>query len=101
MEPARIPIIYQDHYLLIVNKPAGMVIHPTYKHSDGTMWDAIMQYLEKQEGDGWQPPELPNEPEWERAPKQVQLMLREKRKERMWKEEGWLLKPCLLHRLDK
>jgi 23S rRNA-/tRNA-specific pseudouridylate synthase len=101
MERERIPIIYQDHYMLIVNKPAGMVSHPTYKHSDGTMWDFILEYLMMQEGDNWQPLELPDKPEWAGAPAQVQLMLREKRNERMWKEDGLLSKPCLLHRLDK
>ncbi len=101
MEQEKVRIIYQDHYLLIVNKLAGMVMHPTYKHSEGTMWDAILEYLEKQGGDDWQPLELPDEPEWAGAPEQVQLMLRNKRKERMWKEDGLLPKPCLLHRLDK
>ena len=101
MEKEKIPIIYQDHYMLIVNKPAGMVIHPTYKHIDGTMWDAILEYLDKQGGDNWQPLDLPDKPEWIGAPADVQLMLREKRKERMWKEDGLLPKPCLLHRLDK
>jgi len=101
MEPAMFDIIYQDHYLLIVNKPAGLVIHPTYRHANGTMWDAILDYLEQQGGDDWKPPELPDEPEWASAPEQVQEMLREKRAERMWKEEGLLPRPCLLHRLDK
>jgi 23S rRNA pseudouridine1911/1915/1917 synthase len=101
MEQMKMPVIYQDHHLLIVNKPAGLVIHPTYKHADGTMWDAILEYLEEQGGDDWLPPELPDEPEWLGVPKQVQSMLRNKRLEKMWKEDGLLPKPCLLHRLDK
>jgi 23S rRNA pseudouridine1911/1915/1917 synthase len=101
MEPATIPIIYEDHHLLIVNKPAGLVIHPTYKHADGTMWDAILDYLDQKGGDDWQPPELPDDPEWAAAPEHVRVMLREKRLERMWKEDGLLQRPCLLHRLDK
>ena len=101
MEQTTITVIYQDHHLLIVNKPAGLVIHPTYKHADGTVWDAILEYLEKQGGDDWQPPELPDKPEWVGAPEQVQVMLREQRLERMWKEDGLLPRPCLLHRLDK
>jgi len=101
MEQTTIPVIYQDHYLLIVNKPAGLVIHPTYKHADGTMWDAILEHLEQQGGDDWQPPELADEPEWGGAPEQVKLMLRKKQLEKMWKEDGLLPKPCLLHRLDK
>ena len=101
MEQTTIPVKYQDHHLLIVNKPAGLVIHPTYKHADGTMWDAILEYLEQQGGDDWQPPELPDEPEWKGAPEQVRVMLRAQRLERMWKEDGLLPRPCLLHRLDK
>src|SRR5438128_8707699 len=101
MESATIQVVYQDHHLLIVNKPAGLVIHPTYKHADGTMWDAILAYLAQQGSDGWQPPDLPDEPGWALAPERIQSMLRERRLERMWKEEGLLPRPCLLHRLDK
>jgi 23S rRNA-/tRNA-specific pseudouridylate synthase len=101
MEPTMPDIIYQDHHLLIVNKPAGLVIHPTYKHADGTMWDAILAYLAQQGSDNWQPPNLPDDPEWADAPEQVKAMLRERRLERMWKEDGLLPRPCLLHRIDK
>jgi len=101
MESTTIPVIYQDHHLLIVNKPAGLVIHPTYKHANGTMWDAILAYLVHQGSDGWQPPELPDDPAWARAPEDVRVMLREKRLERMQREDGLLSRPCLLHRLDK
>lgn len=101
MKSEQVPIIYQDHYLLIVNKPAGLVIHPTYKHADGTMWDTLLAYLAQQESDNWQPPMLPDEPAWAVAPANIQAMLREKRTERLWKEDGLLPRPCLLHRLDK
>jgi 23S rRNA-/tRNA-specific pseudouridylate synthase len=101
MSTETIPILYQDHHLLIVNKPAGLVIHPTYKHADGTMWDALLEQLAAQGSDDWQPPELPDEPEWAGAPVQIQTMLRAKRAERQWKEDGLLARPCLLHRLDK
>ncbi|WP_165423878.1 RluA family pseudouridine synthase [Ktedonosporobacter rubrisoli] len=94
-------VIYQDHYLLVVNKPAGLVIHPTYKHADGTMWDALLVYLEQQGGDDWQPPALPDEPDWKLAPPHIREMLRERRQEKQWKEDGLLPRPCLLHRLDK
>lgn len=94
-------IIYKDHDLLIVNKPAGVVIHPTYKHADGTLWDSILTYLQDEGGDDWQPPELADDPQWAGAPEQVRIMLREKRRQRQWKEEGLLARPALLHRLDK
>ena len=99
--PLDIPIVYQDHYLLLVNKPAGLVIHPTYKHTDNTMWNMLLAYFSRQAPDNWQPPELPDEPEWIPAPPHIREMLREKRRERQWREEGTLPRPCLLHRLDK
>src|SRR5712691_5127566 len=101
MTENEIPIIYQDHHLLVVNKPAGLVVHPTYKNADGTMWDALLVYLERQGIDDWQPPVLPDEPQWAGAPERIQEMLREKRVEQQWKEDGLLPHPCLLHRLDK
>ena len=101
MQSINIPIIYQNHHLLIVNKPAGVVIHPSYKHADGTMWDSLLAYLARQGGDDWRPPELPDESQWDGAPERVRVMLREKRNQRFWKEDGLLPRPCLLHRLDK
>lgn len=105
-----IPIIYQDHHLLVVNKPAGLVIHPTYKHADGTMWDGVLAALAEQGGEGgqggqgsdeWQPVELPDKAGWERAPAPVREMLRERQRLKYLREEGLLTRPCLLHRLDK
>lgn len=101
MEQSGLSILYQDHHLLVVNKAAGLVIHPTYKHAHGTMWDVLLAQLERQEDDGWRPPDLPDEPGWERAPESVRQMLRERRQERLWREYGWLPRPVLLHRLDK
>jgi 23S rRNA pseudouridine1911/1915/1917 synthase len=34
--------LYEDADLLVVNKPAGMVVHPTYKNQTGTLIDAIV-----------------------------------------------------------
>jgi 23S rRNA-/tRNA-specific pseudouridylate synthase len=101
MKATDIAVIYQDHHLLLVNKPAGLVIHPTYKHSNGTLWNALLTYTQQLGQDDWEPPELPDKPEWAAAPADIQAMLRNKRVERIRKEEGLLPRPCLLHRLDK
>src|SRR5947209_12772273 len=101
MTTTTIPVIYQDHHLLIVNKPAGLVIHPTYKNVEGTMWNALLADLAQFSADNWRPPVLPDEPGWAGAPPHIQEMLRTKRIERQWKEDGLLPRPCLLHRLDK
>jgi 23S rRNA pseudouridine1911/1915/1917 synthase len=34
-------ILFEDDHLLIVDKPAGLVVHPTYKNPSGTLLDAL------------------------------------------------------------
>ncbi|UCZ56321.1 RluA family pseudouridine synthase [Desulfurispirillum indicum] len=41
-------IWYEDESLLVVNKPAGMVVHPAAGNYDGTLVNALVHYL----GDG-------------------------------------------------
>ncbi|HEU0027353.1 MAG TPA: RluA family pseudouridine synthase [Ktedonobacterales bacterium] len=38
--------LYADEALLAINKPPGLVVHPTYKHPDGTLTDAIFAWSE-------------------------------------------------------
>lgn len=101
MSASSFRIIYEDHHLLVVNKPAGIVMHPTYKNTEGTLWDAVLEHLQGQGGDDWKPPELPDEAGWAGASPEVRVMLRQRRTERMWQKEGLLPRPILLHRLDK
>jgi 23S rRNA pseudouridine1911/1915/1917 synthase len=44
--PQRIPlsIVHEDEYLIVVNKPAGMVVHPAYGHPDGTLVNALLAH---------------------------------------------------------
>ncbi len=37
-------ILYEDDQLLIINKPAGMVVHPAPGHSTGTLVHALLGY---------------------------------------------------------
>ena len=41
-EEATLDILYEDEHLLAVNKPAGLVVHPTYKHARGTLLNALL-----------------------------------------------------------
>jgi len=41
--PPMLPVLFEDEAVLAVNKPAGLVTHPTYKHPDGTVWDAVLR----------------------------------------------------------
>ena len=49
VEPEDIPlnIIYEDEYLLIINKPAGMVAHPAYANYTGTLVNALLHHTKK------------------------------------------------------
>ena len=40
-EDLALDVVYEDESLLAVNKPAGMVVHPTYKHARGTVMNAL------------------------------------------------------------
>lgn len=44
--PENIPldIIYEDEYLLVVNKPSGMVVHPAPGNYSGTLVNALMYH---------------------------------------------------------
>ncbi len=46
-EAIPLEIIYEDDFLLVVNKPAGMVTHPAYKNYSGTLVNALMHHSEK------------------------------------------------------
>lgn len=43
-EPIPLDIIFEDDYLMVVNKPAGMVTHPAYKNYSGTLVNALMHH---------------------------------------------------------
>ena len=45
-QPEKIPldIIYEDENVIVVNKPAGMVVHPAAGHSGGTLVNAVLAH---------------------------------------------------------
>src|SRR5579859_5474266 len=40
--PAGLSILFEDSCVLAVDKPAGMVVHPAYRHPDGTLFDVVL-----------------------------------------------------------
>jgi len=46
-ENGTLKISYEDEYLLIVNKPAGMLVHPTTNHLQGTLANLVAGYYKK------------------------------------------------------
>lgn len=37
-------IVFEDEHLIIVNKPAGLVVHPAAGHADGTLVNALLHH---------------------------------------------------------
>lgn len=51
-EEIPLDIIFENDDLLVVNKPAGMVVHPAVGHSSGTLVNAVLGYDPDMEGIG-------------------------------------------------
>ncbi|MCH7989925.1 MAG: RluA family pseudouridine synthase [Planctomycetes bacterium] len=47
-EPLPIEILYEDPWLVVVNKPAGQVTHPVGKFQSGTLCNAVQFHLNQQ-----------------------------------------------------
>jgi 23S rRNA pseudouridine1911/1915/1917 synthase len=47
LAPEEIPlqVLYEDDYLIAIDKPAGMVVHPSAGHAGGTLVNAILGHL--------------------------------------------------------
>jgi 23S rRNA pseudouridine1911/1915/1917 synthase len=46
-EEIPLAVIHEDEELLVVDKPAGMVVHPARGHFSGTLVNALMHYLDE------------------------------------------------------
>jgi len=49
-EPIALNIVYEDEALLVVNKPAGLVVHPGSGNWQGTMLNALLHHLPQLQG---------------------------------------------------
>jgi len=54
LQPEEIPleIIFENSDCLVINKPAGMVVHPSLGHTTGTLVQAVLGYAPEIEGVG-------------------------------------------------
>ena len=43
-QPISLNIVYADDYLVVVNKPAGLVVHPGAGNPDGTLVNGLLHY---------------------------------------------------------
>src|ERR1043165_3578122 len=48
VKPENIPlnIVFEDEHLLVVNKPAGMVVHPAFQNWSGTLVNALTYHFQ-------------------------------------------------------
>ncbi len=46
-EPIPLEILYKDDYIIVINKPAGMVVYPSAGHSHGTLMNALLYHCKK------------------------------------------------------
>jgi 23S rRNA pseudouridine1911/1915/1917 synthase len=51
-EALDVPIVYQDADLVVVDKPAGMVVHPAAGHAGGTLVNALLHQIDDLSGIG-------------------------------------------------
>ncbi len=43
-EPMTLPIVYEDDHLLVINKPAGLVVHPAAGNWSGTLLNGLLHH---------------------------------------------------------
>ena len=51
-EALALPILYQDADVIVVDKPAGMVVHPAAGHASGTLVNALLHHVDDLSGIG-------------------------------------------------
>ncbi|CAN5444797.1 RluA family pseudouridine synthase [soil metagenome] len=51
-EAIPLSILYEDHDLLVIDKPAGLVVHPAPGHESGTLVNAVLYHCPQIEGVG-------------------------------------------------
>ena len=50
-QPIPLQVIYEDESLLVIDKPAGLVVHPAAGHARGTLVNALLYHCDDLAGD--------------------------------------------------
>ncbi len=51
-EPLPLEVVYEDSQLIVIDKPAGMVVHPAAGHREGTLVNALLYHCRELAGIG-------------------------------------------------
>lgn len=54
-EELPLTVLYEDDHLLAIDKPPGVVVHPTHRHASGTLMNALLWHAR-----GWRADERPS-----------------------------------------
>lgn len=54
-EDVRLDILFEDEHMLALDKPAGVVMHPSYRNAAGTLLNALLWHAR-----GWPAPQRPS-----------------------------------------
>src|SRR4030043_529561 len=49
-DPPPLPILYEDHSIIVIDKPAGMVVHPAAGNPSGTLVNALLYHFQDLSG---------------------------------------------------
>lgn len=52
VEPPKLDVLFEDADVIVVNKPAGLLVHPTLASHEPTLMDAVLKYDPKVKGVG-------------------------------------------------
>src|SRR5690242_15806196 len=44
-QPMTLDIVFEDDHVLVINKPAGLVVHPAAGHPDQTLLNALLHHV--------------------------------------------------------
>ncbi|MDB4987576.1 MAG: Ribosomal large subunit pseudouridine synthase, partial [Myxococcaceae bacterium] len=50
-EDIPLDVLYEDAFLIVLHKPAGLVVHPAAGHPSGTLVNALLHHTEVERGD--------------------------------------------------
>lgn len=46
-EDIPLDIVFEDEHLIVLNKPPGLAVHPTYRHWTGTLLNGLMHHFQR------------------------------------------------------
>ena len=49
-EEGALTVLYEDDWIIVLDKPPGVVVHPTYKNTSGTLLNAVLWHVRGRAG---------------------------------------------------